>query len=103
MAPQRRDDPAAGPAAVGCARALDLRAADRVEQARHLAGHEQVLAVVDRGDQVAAPSELAKPWPFRRWPRGEAGAAGLVRVLVARLIQAPQRAVPRPRQPPAVA
>src|SRR5690349_22143476 len=92
-----------GPAAVGSAHALDLRAADRVEQARHLAGHEQVLAAVDRGDQVAAPGELAEPWPFRRWPRGETPAGGLVRSLVARLIQARQRTVRRARQQPAVA
>src|SRR6476469_5400311 len=68
-----------GPAAVRGAHALDLRAADRVEQARHLPGHEQVLAAVDRGDHIAAPGELAEPWPFGRWPRGEAGAADLVR------------------------
>src|SRR6476661_2089624 len=73
-----------GPAAVRSAHALDLRAADRVEQARHLAGHEQVLAAVNRGDQVAAPSELAEPRPFGRRPRREAGAADLVRILVAR-------------------
>src|SRR5262249_56065735 len=75
--------------------------ADRIEQACHLAAHQQVLAAVDRGDQVTALGELAKPWPFRRWPRRKARAAGLVGVLMAGLIQARQRAVRRARpQPP---
>lgn len=73
------------PAAVGCAHALDLCTADRVEQARHFAGHEQVLASADRGDEIAAFSEFAKPRPFRRWPGSEARAAGFVRILMARL------------------
>jgi hypothetical protein len=79
MVPRRQDDPAAG---VGCTHALDLRAADRVEQACHLAGHEQVLAAVNRDDEVATAGELAEPWPCRRRPRREAWAAGLVRILM---------------------
>jgi hypothetical protein len=47
------------PAAVGCAHALDLRTADRVEQACYIAAHEQVLAAVDRGDQV--PRSASSP------------------------------------------
>src|SRR5207302_9462766 len=56
------------PAGVGSEHALDLRAADRVEQARHLAGHEQVLAAVNRDEEVATAGELAKPWLCRRRP-----------------------------------
>lgn len=91
------------PAAILCPHALDLRAADRVEQPRHRIGHEQVLATANRDDEVATSGELAEPWPFRGRPRREAWAARLVRILVARLIQARQRAVGCARQQPAVA
>src|SRR5260370_24709569 len=68
--------------------------------ARHLAGHQQVLAPVDRDDEVAALAELAEPRPLCRRPRREARAAGLVRILMAGLIRARPGAGPRARQPP---
>jgi len=57
---------------------------------------------VHRGDQVAAIGQLAEPRPLGRRPGGEARSARLVRVLMARLIQARQRAVGGARQQPAI-
>jgi len=82
--------------------ALDLGATDRVEQGRDGVGHEQVLAAVDGEDRVAACAEPAEPGELRRRPLAEAGALGRVRLLVAGLEQARQRAVGRAGQEPAV-
>jgi hypothetical protein len=90
------------PAAVRGAHPGDLRAADRVEQARHRAAGQQALAAVHRGDQVAAAGQLTEPRPPRRRPGGKARAARPVRILMARLIQARQRAVSGAGQQPAV-
>jgi hypothetical protein len=90
------------PAAVSGAHPGDLRAADRVEQPGHRTSHQQALAAVHRGDQVAAVGQLAEPGPPGRRPGGKARAARPVRILVAGLIQARQRAVGGARQQPAV-
>src|SRR5919197_495869 len=44
---------------------LDLGAADRIEQRRDAVRHEQVLAAMNRDDEVAAFGELAEPRPLR--------------------------------------
>src|SRR5260370_34906109 len=57
---------------------------------------------MDRSNDVASLSEFPKPRPFRGWPGRKTGAAGLVRILVASLIEAGQGAVRGARQQPAV-
>ncbi len=81
------------PARVLGAHPLDLGPADGVEQVRGFAGHQQVLAPVHGTDDVAPPGELAKPGPLGRGPAREAATARLVRLFVAGLVQARQRAV----------
>src|SRR5215472_1329683 len=90
------------PAGIGGAHPRDLGGADRVEQVRHLPGQQQVLAPMDAGDQVAALAELAEPRPFRERPGGESRAARPVRVLVARPVEARQRAIRGAGQQPAL-
>ena len=88
--------------AVG-AHALDLGAADRIEQRGDAVADEHVLAAVhgdDRGSR--APPSSPEPGPLRPRPLAEAAAPGLVRLLVERLVEARQRRVGRPRQQAAV-
>jgi hypothetical protein len=59
------------PTRVGGAHAGDLGPADRVDQVCHLASHQQVLAPVHRGDEIAAVAELAEPRPLGRGPGRE--------------------------------
>src|SRR5919198_29169 len=79
--------------------ALDLRAADRVEERRRLLGYEQVLAAVVDLEPVdtVAVGELAEPRPLGRRPLAEAAAAGRVRILVAGLVEGPERRGSPPR------
>src|SRR5437763_1383203 len=76
---------------------LDLRAADRIEQRRDRLADEQVLAAVNGDDEVAAFRKLAEPRPLRARPLAEAASAGLVCLLVTRLVEAGQRRVRRAR------
>jgi hypothetical protein len=93
----------AAPAGVGGAHPVKFGAADGVEQIRGFGGDQQVLAPVHRDADVTALDDLAEPRPLGGGPGGEPAAARLVRLLVARLVEAGQRGVRGPRQqaPPA--
>src|SRR5436305_14109465 len=80
----------------------ELGPADRIDERRDLIGDEEALAAMDREDEVPARAELAEPLELRRRPLPEAGALARVRLLVARLEEARQCRVGRPREEPAV-
>src|SRR5204863_9871529 len=71
--------------------ALELRAAERIEQRQELRGNEQVLAAVDGEDHVPARAQLPEPRELRPGPLPEAGTLRRVRPLVASLEEARQR------------
>src|SRR5207253_6524271 len=92
-----------GPAFVLGLHALDLRAADRIGERGRLGAQEQRLAAVDlqRVDVLAA-RKLEAPRPLRRGPLAEAAGPRAVGLLVARLVEARQRAVRGAREQAAI-
>src|SRR6185437_355631 len=91
------------PGRVGGAQPLGLGAAQRVKERGGLRAYQQVLAAVDSHAEVTAPGEGAEPGPLGGRPGGEPLAAGLGRLLVARLVKAGQGAVGGPGEQPAAA
>src|SRR3954467_2987837 len=63
------------PVRSGCAHALDLGAADRIEERGGLGRDEEVLSAVHGDNEMSALRKVAEPRPFGPRPLAEAAAS----------------------------